>query len=73
MKAKLFKRIKKLQAFKDYVHERLDKMGVPENPEPEENEKSGCRIEGRLNYIERKMALITDELLKWDHPGADNS
>lgn len=58
MKAKLFKRIEKLQAFKDYVHERLDKMGVPANPEPEQNEKTGCRIEGRLNYVEDLIKIM---------------
>ncbi len=46
MKAK----IAKLQAFKDYVHMRLDQACVPEDPEAAENAKHGCRIEGRLNW-----------------------
>jgi hypothetical protein len=41
----------KLQRFKDYVHDRLDKMGIPQNPDPENNLAHGCRIEGRLNFI----------------------
>lgn len=41
----------KSKAFKEYVHKRLDDAGVPPNPEPEANAKTGCRIEGRLNYL----------------------
>lgn len=41
----------KLRAFKKYVHDRLDAAGVPADPQPEENAKHGCRIEGRLNYV----------------------
>lgn len=41
----------KLRKFKEYVHARLDQMGLPEDPEPENNAKHGCRIEGRLNLV----------------------
>lgn len=51
----------KLQEFKDYVHDRLDKMGVPTDPEPENNAEHGCRIEGRLNVVAK---VFTDKLLK---------
>ena len=44
-------RVSKLEAFKAYVHKRLDDAGVPANPEPEENAEHGCRNEGRLNYL----------------------
>lgn len=44
-------RVQQLEAFKRYVHERLDQAGVPADPQPEENAKHGCRIEGRLNYV----------------------
>lgn len=53
------------QAFKVYVHQRLDAAGVPFNPEPETNAKHGCRIEGRLNWLihgrdaQRKMNEAT--------------
>lgn len=43
--------VEKLQAFKAYVHKRLDEAGVPPDPEPAENAKHGCRIEGRLNQV----------------------
>lgn len=39
-------------AFKSFVHKRLDEAGVPADPEPEQNAKHGCRIEGRLNWLE---------------------
>lgn len=42
---------KKLRAFKKYVHGRLDAANVPADPEPTENAKTGCRIEGRLNHV----------------------
>lgn len=50
------------EAFKKYVHDRLDKMGVPSDPEPEQNAKHGCRIEGRLNYIEQETAQLREAL-----------
>lgn len=54
--------IEKLRAFKRYVHERLDAAGVPADPEPEENAKHGCRVEGRLNFvIAKKTTDLTAE------------
>lgn len=41
-------RADKLQAFKDYVHKRLDDAGIPENPGGEHS-KHGCRIGDRLD------------------------
>jgi DNA repair exonuclease SbcCD ATPase subunit len=41
----------KLQKFKYYVHDRLDKMGVPVDPESP-HKAAGCRIGGRLDYVE---------------------
>lgn len=56
------KRIKdvheKAVKFKSYVHERLDKLGIPADPEPEKNATTGCRIEGRLNYIDEKLQQL---------------
>lgn len=51
----------KLKKFKQYVHGRLDKMGIPSNPEPENNASHGCRIEGRLNFIENKLKKATEK------------
>lgn len=42
--------IEKLQAFKDYVHQRLDEAGVPVDPESP-HKAAGCRIGGRLDEI----------------------
>jgi len=40
----------KLRTFKTYVHERLDKAGVPVDP-PSEHREHGCRIGGRLDVL----------------------
>lgn len=42
--------VEKLQAFKDYVHERLDQAGVPADPESP-HKAAGCRIGGRLDAV----------------------
>jgi hypothetical protein len=49
------KELESLRKFKSYVHARLDAMGVPADPEPENNAKHGCRIEGRLNWVQENM------------------
>lgn len=41
----------KLQAFKDYVHERLDKESVPVDPDPEKTKETGCLIGARLDVL----------------------
>lgn len=51
----------KLRKFKEYVHDRLDKMGVPSDPEPENNKVHGCRIEGRLNVIKSYLPYLMRE------------
>lgn len=40
----------KLQAFKDYVHGRLDAAGVPTDPDSP-HKAEGCRIGGRLDIL----------------------
>jgi hypothetical protein len=40
-----------LQKFKAYVHDRLDKMGIPVDPESP-HKAAGCRIGGRLDVVE---------------------
>jgi hypothetical protein len=64
----LTKEVEKLRKFKKYVHDRLDKMGVPSDPEPANNVSHGCRIEGRLNFIK----ATTDDLLKRSFNREDN-
>ena len=41
----------KAQQFKAYVHDRLDKAGIPRDPDPEHTQAEGCRIGGRLDYV----------------------
>lgn len=41
-------RIRELQAFKDYVHQRLDEAGIPTHP-PGEHMDAGCRVGQRLD------------------------
>lgn len=43
-------KIAKLQAFKDYVHKRLDEAGVTVDPESS-HKAEGCRIGGRLDEV----------------------
>jgi hypothetical protein len=42
--------ITKLQAFKDYVHKRLDDAGIEKEPKGEHSEH-GCRIGDRLDIV----------------------
>lgn len=51
----ILEELKKLRAFKSLVHSRLDSLGIPTDPEPENNAQHGCRIEGRLNELERRI------------------
>lgn len=44
-------RLDRLRAFKKYVHDRLDKAGVPIDPAPEKTHVHGCRIEGRIDWL----------------------
>lgn len=54
---------KKLQAFKDYVHKRLDDAGVPVDPDSIHKEH-GCRIGGRLDFVFQENARLR-EALEW--------
>ena len=58
MPSELIDKVEKLQAFKDYVHDRLDKMGIEKDPESEHKE-AGCRIGGRLDILQQQR----DELI----------
>lgn len=77
------------QAFKDYVHQRLDAMGAPHSVPESEHDKAGCRIGGRLDWIEARIATpkpeqevgLADEVLSiidewmagYDHMGTGDS
>jgi len=50
-------RVAALQAFKDYVHKRLDDAGIPTDP-PSEHRDAGCRIGGRLDVVLDQLAKI---------------
>lgn len=50
--------------FKSYVHDRLDKMNVPRDPAPWRTKATGCRIEGRLDWLQlmehyRPLGLVS--------------
>lgn len=47
----------RLQDFKDWTHGRLTLMGVPKNPDPGKTESTGCRIGGRMNWLEQQKAM----------------
>jgi excisionase family DNA binding protein len=47
-----------LQAFKAYVHGRLDRSGVPADPDPEKTAATGCRIGGRLDYLKAERDAL---------------
>lgn len=51
----------KLQKFKDYVHDRLDKIGVPVDPESK-HKAAGCRIGGRLDFIQSQLSEKDEEI-----------
>jgi hypothetical protein len=48
-----------LRKFKQYVHERLDAMHVPADPEPEKTLEHGCRVGERLNWLAQQIAEQT--------------
>jgi hypothetical protein len=54
-------RAEKLQAFKDYVHKRLDDAGVPADPDSP-HKAEGCRIGGRLDRVFSDLAAARAEL-----------
>jgi hypothetical protein len=50
----------RLQAFKDYVHKRLDEMGVPADPEPSKTAETGCRIGPRLDWVQHDVERLAN-------------
>jgi hypothetical protein len=51
----LVKQLGDLQAFKSYVHDRLDAMKIPADPYPAKTDETGCRIGSRLDFIEQRL------------------
>jgi hypothetical protein len=51
----LLAKVGKLGTFKAYVHDALTRYGVPVDPNPERTANTGCRIAGRLAWIEQKI------------------
>lgn len=47
--------VKRLQAFKDYVHQRLDDAGIPTHPDGEHS-RAGCRVGDRLDIVFAQLA-----------------
>ena len=50
-------RAEKAEAFKTYVHERLDAMGVPHEVSSPHTD-AGCRVGGRLDFIEGELERL---------------
>lgn len=44
--------------FKNYVHARLDAIGIPADPYPDQTEKTGCRIGSRLDCLFRRIQML---------------
>lgn len=58
-----------LQRFKDFVHERLDRMGIKKEPNGAHS-KDGCRVGDRLDLVERAVSeLRRFAETAWDMPG----
>lgn len=57
----LRQQLAKSQVFKAYVHQRLDNMGVPHAIPESEHDKAGCRVSGRLDWVEKKLAAIKQQ------------
>lgn len=60
-------RIRELEAFKAYVHQRLDAMGVLHSIPESEHDKAGCQVGGRLDWAEKQLAAereVSDKLEK---------
>lgn len=62
----------RLQAFKDWVHGWLDAAGVPTDPDPEKTASTGCRIGGRLEWLNAGRKKLLDAI-RWhrDQRGDD--
>ena len=46
------------QRFKAWVHNRMAQNGVPEDPDPEKREQTGCRVGTRFEWLEAKIRRL---------------
>ncbi len=46
---------KKLQVFKEFVHDKLTEYGIPQDPYPAATAEHGCRISGRLAWFKAQL------------------
>ena len=58
----LLNQIKKLQDFKDYVHKRLDDVGIEKEPNGKHSE-AGCRIGDRLDIVLQNTFIVKDDMI----------
>ena len=58
--SQLNKQLEKLQAFKDYVHNRLDDAGIEKDPESVHKD-AGCRIGGRLDIALKSKLEVKEK------------
>lgn len=63
-------RAEKLQAFKDFVHKRLDEMGIEKNPNGKHSAE-GCRVGDRLDLIVEHMSYLKSEIAGHAHIAKD--
>lgn len=50
------------EACKKYVHQRLDAIGVPYSIPESEHDKAGCRVGGRLDWVESRIKELEADL-----------
>jgi len=59
----LQRRVAERQAFKDFVHRRLDEAGIPTHPDGPHS-KEGCRIGDRLDLVLEPPVIDRDEIAR---------
>lgn len=69
--AELEGQVEKLRRFKDWVHDYLDRHGVPHHP-PGVHGAEGCRIGDRMDWLTGRMADLERELTGADERAAAN-
>ncbi len=52
-------KIRKLQDFKDFVHRRLDEMGIEKEPNGKHSAE-GCRVGDRLDIVQEQIKLSSE-------------
>jgi hypothetical protein len=52
---------KRADAFKKYVHERLDEMGAPSDIKDNDHSVAGCRVGARLDWVDGMLESASAE------------